>query len=455
MKTTAEQIKALKEERADKIKSMNGLVDKAEAEKRNLTTEEDTRYKAFKSDVEGYSERLSRLEDKLKAELEEAATKGISISPTGERSEVSAKEERDINAYSLLKVVRSQCPNLGFTEKLEGLELEMHQEAQREARQAGTEVKGIGVPTLVMKRWGRTPEKRDMTAGTTTDGGFFRQTDVSSDIVMPLRNKLVTAQAGAVMLGGLVGQVDIPTNGGVSTVWAATENATATESTPVIGRRQLLAKRLAGFTDLSVQLIKQTSWDVENMVRNDYLNAIAVALDLAALNGTGASGQPTGILGTAGIGSVAGGTNGLAPTLAHIAQLEEEVAIDNADLGALSYITNPKVRRKLKTTTVDTGSGVFVWDQRDLQNPLNGYNAFITNNMPSNLTKGSSSGICSAILFGNFNDLIIGMWGGMDVMANPYTKAKEGQVEIIANVYADVAVRRAESFAAMLDALTT
>lgn len=454
MKTTAEQIKALKEERADKIKTMDGLIDKAETEKRNLTSEEDGKYKTIKGEVEGYSERLARLEEKLKRELEEAATSGIRISPVGERNEFSDKEEKNVRNYSLLKVVRSQCPNLGFTDKLEGFELEMHQEAQKESRNAGTEIKGIGVPSFVMKRWGNS-EKRDMTAGTTTEGGFFRQTDVSSSVIEPLRNRLVTAQAGAVMLGGLVGQVDIPTNGGVTTAWAATENATATESTPTIGRRQLLAKRLAGFSDLSIQLIRQTAWDVENMVRRDYLNAIAVALDLAALNGTGASGQPTGILGTAGIGSVAGGTNGLAPTLAHIAQLEEEVAIDNADLGALSYITNPKVRRKLKTTTVDTGSGVFVWDQRDLVNPLNGYSAQITNNMPSNLVKGASGAVCSAILFGNFNDLIIGMWGGMDVMANPYTKAKEGQVEIIANVYADVAVRRAESFAAMLDALTT
>ncbi|MFZ2905334.1 MAG: phage major capsid protein [Cyclobacteriaceae bacterium] len=451
----ANQLKALKEEKSNKVKELNSLVTISETEKRDFKPEEQTKYDALKKDVEGLNARIARLDEAHKRELEEAAASGTRISPTGERTEVSDKEARDLNNYSLLKVVRSQCNNLGFSEKLDGLELEMHQEAQKESRAAGTEVKGIGVPTMIMKRWGRTPEKRDMTAGTTTDGGFFRQTDVSNDVVGPLRAKLVTAQAGAVMLGGLVGQVDIPTNGGVSTAWAATENATATESTPTIGRRQLLAKRLAGFTDLSVQLIKQVSWDVENMVRQDYLNAIAVALDLAALNGSGASGQPTGILGTAGIGSVAGGANGLAPTLAHIAQLEEEVAIDNADLGALSYITNPKVRRKLKTTTVDSGSGVFVWDQRDLVNPLNGYKAQITNNIPSNLVKGSSGAVCSAILFGNFNDLIIGMWGGMDVMANPYTKAKEGQVEIIANVYADVAVRRAESFAAMLDALTT
>lgn len=446
---TAEQLKALTEERSKMIKEMTALIDKAESENRNLTTEEDTTYGKLRGDVEALSERIKRLDEKLKLEISEVATRGFQIS--GEVKNISEKEEREIKRYSLLKVIRSQCPNLGFHDKLDGLELEMHQEAQRESREAGTEIKGIGIPTVVISQW----EKRDMTAGTGSEGGFFRQTDVSSDVIGPLRNKLVTAQAGAVMLGGLVGNLDIPTNGGVSTAWASTENASAAESTPTIGRRQLSPKRLAGFTDLSAQLIKQVSFDVENMVRNDYLSAIAVALDLAALNGSGSSGQPTGILNTSGIGSVAGGTNGAAPTLVHITQLEEEVALDNADLGSLYYITNPKVRRKLKNTVIETGDSLRVWDRVDVDRPLNGYPALITNNMPSNLTKGASSGICSAILFGNFNDLIIGMWGGMDVMANPYTKAKEGQVEIIANVYADVAVRRAESFAAMLDALTT
>lgn len=450
MKTTAEQIKALKEERADKIKLMDGLIDKAETEKRNLSTEEDTKYKGIKSEVEGYSERLNRLEEKLKREMEEAAnTKPVDFSTQGDQSD---KDKKDLRKFSMLKVVRSQAPNHFPEAKLEGLEKEMHEEAVKEARANGGVVKGIGVPSIILRSWGE-QERRDMTAGTTTNGGFFIQTDVSSDIIDPLRNRLVLAQAGARFLSQLQGNLDIPKNGGVSVAWA-TENATATESTPTIGRVQLTPKRLAGFSDLSVQLIKQTSWSVENMVRQDYLNAIAVALDLAGLNGTGSGGQPTGILGTAGIGSVAGGTNGLAPDNTHITKLEEEVSIDNADLGSLSYITNPKVRRALKNTAIETGDALRVWDRMDNARPLNGYPAYITNNMPSNLTKGSASGVCSAILFGNFNDLLIGMWGGMDVQSNPYTKLKEGQIEVVAAVYADVAVRRAESFAAMLDALT-
>lgn len=449
----ANQIKGLKEQKASKVKEMDALIATSETEKRDFKPEEQTKYDALKAEVEGFNARIARLDEAHKRELQEAAEAGTRISPTGERPEISEKEERDFSKFSLLKIVRSQSPNLGFSDKLDGLELEMHQEAQREARNAGTEVKGVGVPLIVMKRWGN-PEKRDMTAGTAADGGYFVQTDVSNDVIPPLRAKLVTAQAGAIMLGNLVGNVDLPVNGGVSVGWASTENATAAESTPTISRRQLIPKRLTGFSDVSVRLIKQTSWSVEQMLRNDYFNAMAVALDAAAINGSGSSGQPTGILNTSGIGDVAGGTNGLAPTNVHITKLEEEVAIDNADLGSLHYLTNPKVRRQLKNTAIETGDSLRVWSIYDQEQPLNGYKTLVTNNVPSTLTKGSSSGVCSAILFGNFNDLIIGTWGGMDVMANPYTKAKEGQVEIIAAVYADVAVRRAQSFAAMLDALT-
>lgn len=452
MKTTAEQIKALKEERAAKIKQMDGLIEKAETEKRNLSTEENKSYNDLKTEVDSYAERLARLDEKLKREL---ADEGTEVRPTtfDTRSE-SEKDKKDFRKHSMIKIIRSQSPNHFPSAKLEGLELEMHQEAVKEARENQTEVKGIGIPVAILRSWGiQGIQKRDQTAGTGNQGGFFIQTDVPNEVIDPLRARLVCAQAGARYLSQLQGNLDMPKNGGVSVAWG-TETHTAAESTATISRVQLTPKRLAGFSDVSVQLIRQASPDVERMIREDYLNAMGVAIDLAALNGSGSSGQPTGILQTAGIGSVAGGTNGLAPDNSHILKLEEEVAIDNADFGSLAYITNPKVRRQLKNTVIESGDALRVWDRMDSARPLNGYPAYITNNIPSNLTKGSASGVCSAILFGNFSDLMIGMWGGMDVQSNPYTKLKEAQIEIVANVYADIAVRRAESFAAMLDALT-
>ena len=116
----------------------------------------------------------------------------------------------------------------------------------------------------------------------------------------------------------------------------------------------------------------------------------------------------------------------------------------------MGYLTNAKVRGKLKQVSKVSGQNGFVYDG----DMVNGYRTGISNQVPSNLTKGSASGICSAILFGNFADLIIGQWGSLDLMVDPYTGSTAGTVRVVALQDVDVAVRHAESFAAMKDALT-
>jgi HK97 family phage major capsid protein len=187
------------------------------------------------------------------------------------------------------------------------------------------------------------------------------------------------------------------------------------------------------------------------MLKNDLVTAVAIAVDAAAIEG-GAANTPTGILNTVGIGSVVGGTNGAAPSFANIVALEKEVAIDNADMGALAFLTNPKVRAKLKQVAVGTDQRM-VWGESG--NTLLGYNAYVTTQVPSTLDKGSSTGVCSAIIFGNFNDLMIGQWGGLDLIVDPYTAASNAQVNVYIHSFWDVLVRHAESFAAMKDATTT
>jgi hypothetical protein len=133
-------------------------------------------------------------------------------------------------------------------------------------------------------------------------------------------------------------------------------------------------------------------------------------------------------------------------------KLETEIAADNADLGALAYITNTKVRGKLKETEKFTNGGREIW--QDGATPLNGYAAYVSNQVLSNLTKGSSSGVCSAIFFGNWADLIYGNWGVMDVLVDPYTGGTSGTLRVISLVDMDVIVRHPESFCLMADALT-
>ena len=188
--------------------------------------------------------------------------------------------------------------------------------------------------------------------------------------------------------------------------------------------------------------------DIENFIRTDLASTLAIAIDLAAIHGSGSSNQPTGILATTGIGSVVGGTNGIAPTYAHIVGLETQVAQDNADVGSLAYLTNSKVRGKLLQTEKASDTAQFVWQDN---NSMRGYNAAVSNQVSSTLTKGNQS-LSSAIIFGNWNDLIIGMWGGLDIAVDSSTGSSSGTVRVVALQDVDIAVRHAQSFAAMLDA---
>jgi hypothetical protein len=134
--------------------------------------------------------------------------------------------------------------------------------------------------------------------------------------------------------------------------------------------------------------------------------------------------------------------------------LETAIASANADVGSMAYLTNAKVRGKLKSTQkFASTNGAPVWDLG--ANPINGYNAAITNGVPSNLVKGASGAVCSAILFGNFSDLIIGMWGSLDMMVDPYTGSSAGTVRVVTLQDVDVAIRNVESFSTIVDALTT
>jgi len=197
----------------------------------------------------------------------------------------------------------------------------------------------------------------------------------------------------------------------------------------------------------------QSSVDIENMLRTDLAQGLAVGIEAACISGTSTANQPTGILNVSGIGSSTGGTAGASPTWANIVELEQLVATANADIGSLGYLTNPKGRGKLKQTTKSTSAVTgFVWDTGD--SPVNGYKAAVTSNVPSNLVKGTAS-TCSAIVFGNYQDMIIGMWGnGVDILVDPYTGSSAGTVRVVALADVDMQVRQAGSFAAMKDALT-
>lgn len=305
----------------------------------------------------------------------------------------------------------------------------------------GRDARGIFLPSEV--------QRRDLTAGTNNAGGYTVATELRGFIDI-LRNAMVIDRAGAVFLNGLVGNIAIPKLSGSATAYWVAENGAPTESQQTIAQVTMSPKTVGAYTDISRRLLIQSSLDVQNMVTNDLATVIGLAIQQAAISGSGSSNQPSGLL-TLLTPSAVGGTDGAAPDWADIVALETAVSVANADVGTLGYLTNAKVRGKLKTTSKVSGQNGFIWDGGDT--PLNGYNAFITNAVPSNLTKGSGTDL-SAIIFGNFADLVIGLWGATDILVDPYTGGAAGTVRVRVLQDTDVAVRNTESFASMEDAVT-
>jgi len=300
---------------------------------------------------------------------------------------------------------------------------------------------------------------RDLVVGTTTAGGHTVATELlGSSFIELLRNAMVLDKLGITWLRDLNGNIAIPSATGAATTYWVAENGAVTESQQTFGQVTMTPKTIGAFTDYSRRLLMQSSIDVEMFVRLDLAMQIGQGLQAAAFNGSGSGNQPTGLLNTSGIGSVAGGTNGLAPTYDHMVDLETAVAVANADVGAMGYCTNAKVRGKLrKTQEFSSTNGRPVWTsgrERGIGEVL-GYDAVVTNSIPSDLVKGTSGAVCSAIAYGNWADLLVGMWGGLDVILDPYSGATAGTKRVVALQDVDVAVRRVASFATMKDALTT
>ena len=356
--------------------------------------------------------------------------------PLDKKDEVglSNKENRD---YSIVKAIKAMA-----TGNWSGAELE--KEASDEiSRKTGKTPRGIYIPSDL--RW-----KRDLIQGVAGDGGNLVATNLlAGSFIEALRANMVVKQAGALFLSGLVGDVAIPAQNAVNSASWVGENSAVTEVNPTYRQVTMAPKTLGTFTDISRHLMHQSTPAIETIVRNDIIKTLSNEVDKKAIQGTGTSNTPTGILNTSGIGAVAMGTNGDQGTWAKVVETWKEVATDNANVGALAFVTSPlQISRFMSIAKVSTTDSVMIMND---QNKLMGYNVFSTTYSPDNLSKGTASGTCSALTFGNFNDLIVGEWGSLDISVDPYTNAAKGGTRIIGLYDVDVAVRHAESFAAIQD----
>lgn len=295
--------------------------------------------------------------------------------------------------------------------------------------------------------------RRDFNVGTSTEAGNLVPNEFRGDMfVDALRNKMVLGQMGARILAGLTSNLDLPRKSTASTLGMVTEIGSASETNPLTALVTLSPKRISAFVEASKQAIIQSAIPLEAMLRDDLLMGAAVLLEYQALNGPGTGANMTGVRSASGIGTVVGGTNGAAPAWSHFVDLETDCANNNAEPDATAgYVTNTRVRGKLKQTQFGTNLP-FIWQPG--QFPVNGYRVGITNNMPNNLTKGTSTTVCSAAVFGSdWSMLAIGLFGAPDITVDPYSKADTGQVKITINQFADAGVRLPAAFAKIDDLL--
>jgi len=348
---------------------------------------------------------------------------------------LTAKETR---SYSMTKLLNALAnPTDQNAQRAAAFEFEVSNAACQRMKK---ETKGAMVPFEVLKR--------DLNVGTAIDGGNLVATELlSGSFIDSLENALALRQCGATMLTGLNGNIAIPRQtGGASHFWLG-ENGAPTESSATFDQVAMTPKTVGAFTDISRRLLLQSSLSMESFVQNELALRLALAIDLAGIAGTGSGNQPRGLLNIAGLGSVVGGTNGGALTWGRVVDLETQAAAANALVQNMCYLTNAKVRGSLKQTEKASGTAQFVMGEGDT---LNGYRAVISQQVPGNLTKGTGTAL-SANIFGNFADLIIGMWGGLDLQVDPYTQNTKGAVRVTAFQDVDINIRHPESFAVMKD----
>lgn len=344
--------------------------------------------------------------------------------------------------YSLVRAIAAQAAG-NWSEA--GFE---HEVAQEMHRQRGRAASGFYMPTAALvKSEGRT-------LLTSANAASLIGTEHMGDkFIESLKPQVRVLELGATMLSGLVENVSIPRiTAGTAAEWIA-EDAAATESSPEFDSVGLTLKQLSANARLTRKQLKQSLPALDQVLIKDMRDQIAVALDRAAIAGTGTGSQPRGILSTAGIHTRAMGTNGGAITWAAITALAALVKGANAAADSLGWLTNHKVEGAMQSTPRVAATETMILSPDEADPVIARHRARFSGNVPGNLTKGTGTNL-SALIFGNWSDLLIGQWGGVDVIVDDATEASKGNVRIAAHSEWDIAVRHAEAFGAITDIVT-
>ena len=367
--------------------------------------------------------------DELRAALFDKFVKERSAKPMAEqeRGAEIGMSDKDVKRYSLMKVVRALAnPGDKRAQKEAAFEIECSIAAQD---QYGKEARGILVPHDVLSRAFNAGGAPNTPTGAQTGQGLVQTNLLTGSFIDMLRNRTTILRMATIM-GGLVGNVDIPRQTGGATGYWIGEGDDAPEGTPVIGQIGMSPKTVAAYTDITRRLMLQSTPDAEGIVRRDLFNAIGQTIDRAGYYGSGTNNEPRGIKNYTGLNAV--DFAAVNPTFPELVAMETAIAADNADVNSMGYVANAKFRGYAKSTVKFASAGsATIWEPG---NTVNGYRAEITNQTDD-----------GDVFFGNFADLIVGMWGGLDLTVDTATLSKSGGTRLVVFQDLDFVLRRVES----------
>lgn len=398
-------------EKTDEVQEDKEVPTQEEVEKKNTDTE-DEKEKEQEETVEKSDEEVE--EDKVEDEDKDNDVESEDKKEDKEEARSARTKHININTmkeqkFSLLKAIRNVAEN----RQLDNVTAAVCNEGMKEMRKAGLNTVGqIYIPTMETRA----------AVSVASEGVDVIATDLY-DIIEPLRAKNVLVQAGAKFYTGLTNNAQIPVMTGSNVNWAG-ENVAATDGNVAFKNVTLTPKRLTAYVDISKMLLAQDSVGVENAIRQDLINAINSKLESTIL-GKGAKSATT----------PAGIFNGKTPT--KVTDFEGlvglEAAVEEANvLGGISYIASPSARASFRNMMKGSrGTAQLAY----VDGTLDGTPVYSTSNVEA-----------KTFVVGDFSNLAIGSWGGLDIVVDNYTQAVNGMIRLVVNAYFDAALIRPEAF---------
>jgi len=379
-------------------------------------------------------EKIEGLENKLRvAEANlEAKKRHAQAAASAEPSEA---EQKELQNFSLVKAIATVMGG----KQLEGFEAEVVKQGFNDVIASGEKIGSaqIALPFAYLKTKHAIKNEMSVT-GTPDNASKAIRTDQASIIDLMYANMPISGLA--TIFPGLTGDVSFPImkKDADSDPAVVAEKGAATSIDPSVGELKMSPDRIPVEVPLTDSLLAQDSIGIENWVRNHLAALMAEYLEGRAINE---------ILNTAGIGAVELGTDGGALTRSAVLKLVKLVKNKNRNQGSIAFLGNADTTFAAETTPVASGSDIFLMQEAGR---LVGRTYVETELTPNNLTKGTGTDL-SALIYGNFSDLYIGLWGGLTIMVNPYRQSNTGITTVEAKMFGDTAVAVPDSFAAIKD----